>query len=225
MALISHDAYLENVKDALLSALCLVDLPSQEWDRCALVLRKWGQHRALSACGAARMSRPEVEWQDSPELVLEPVTISRTALQQCLIEPSINSVRLSVRVSASLHTNQGAAAVQTPSGMLQAQQEDAVGQWLLERLFAFLAKPACAEQLLIVRKRPCPGYHLSFLITAAHCQAHSPVRLVEAVCQLLEGLPAAFGFRLALSSQSRAVGHGYLKGFVARPAVVAAARQ
>ena len=83
-------------------------------------------------------------------------------------------------------------------------------------MFSYLTKASSAEQLLIVRRRPCPGYHVTFLFTAAHCQTHPPLRLVEAVCQLLERLPPAFGFRLALSSHSRATGQTYLRSFLPR---------
>ena len=148
------------------------------------------------------------------------MTIRRTLLQECLIEQSINSVRLSVKVCqpACLLIPAGSRPHASPA---QAAQEDAVGQWLMDSMFSFLARPRSAEQLLIVRKQPRPGYHLSFLVTAAHCQTHSPLRLVEAIEQLLEGLPAAFGFRLALSSHSRAVGQDYLRGFLPRRKAVA----
>ncbi len=44
-----------------------------------------------------RYSKPEVEVQDSPELLLAPVTVCRNAHERFLVEPSINSVRISLK--------------------------------------------------------------------------------------------------------------------------------
>ena len=45
-----------------------------------------------------RYSKPEVEVQDSPELLLEPVLICRNAQECALLEASINAVRVSLKV-------------------------------------------------------------------------------------------------------------------------------
>ena len=45
-----------------------------------------------------RYSKPEVEVQDSPELLLEPVLICRNAQECALFEASINAVRVSLKV-------------------------------------------------------------------------------------------------------------------------------
>ena len=75
-----HDRYLDCVRQALLTALCVCDGSCRHVDG-------W--------------SKPEVEVQDSPELILPSVTIRRTDHEQCLIEPSYNSVRISFKVRAA----------------------------------------------------------------------------------------------------------------------------
>lgn len=45
-----------------------------------------------------RYFKPEVEVQDSPELLLEPVLICRNAQECALLEASINAVRVSLKV-------------------------------------------------------------------------------------------------------------------------------
>ena len=97
---------------------------------------------------------------------------------------------------------------------MQASQEDALGQLLQQRLLTFLAKGSYVASLGIIRRRSIPGYHLSFLILASHCQTYASHRLVQVICGFLEGLPAAFGFRMSVTSHGRNVGSEYLRGFL-----------
>lgn len=45
-----------------------------------------------------RHNKPEVEVKASREVLLNPVTISRSDKEKVLIEPSINSVRVSISI-------------------------------------------------------------------------------------------------------------------------------
>ena len=45
-----------------------------------------------------RHNKPEVEVRESPELLLNPVVISRNEKERVLIEPSINSIRMSIAI-------------------------------------------------------------------------------------------------------------------------------
>jgi actin related protein 2/3 complex subunit 4 len=45
-----------------------------------------------------RQVHPEVEFQDNPKLLLNPIIISRSEQEHCLIESSINSVRVSIAI-------------------------------------------------------------------------------------------------------------------------------
>lgn len=41
---------------------------------------------------------PEIEAASSPELLLNPLTVSRNENEKVLIEPSINSIRVSIKI-------------------------------------------------------------------------------------------------------------------------------
>ena len=45
-----------------------------------------------------RHNKPEIEVKESPELLLNPVIISRNEKERVLIEPSINSIRVSIAI-------------------------------------------------------------------------------------------------------------------------------
>jgi len=72
--------YLDAVQRTLTAALCLRNFPSQVVER---------------------HNKPEVEVGSSKELLLNKLVIARTATESCLIEPSINSVRVSIRIKQS----------------------------------------------------------------------------------------------------------------------------
>ena len=48
-----------------------------------------------------RHNKPEIEVQKNPELLLNPVVITRNENEAVLIEPSINSVRVSIKIKQS----------------------------------------------------------------------------------------------------------------------------
>ena len=72
--------YLNCIRSTLDAALCLRDFPSQTVER---------------------HNRPEIEDRSSKELLLQPLIITRSDRESVLIEPSINSVRISVRIKQS----------------------------------------------------------------------------------------------------------------------------
>ena len=65
-------SYLLCVKRTLEAAMCLENFSSQKVER---------------------HNKPEIEIQESPELILNRVIVSRNEKEKVLIEPSINSVR------------------------------------------------------------------------------------------------------------------------------------
>ncbi|MQM16379.1 hypothetical protein Taro_049337 [Colocasia esculenta] len=69
--------YLTCIRNTLEAALCLQNFPCQEVER---------------------HNKPEVELKTSPELLLNPVLICRNEAEKCLIETSINSLRVSIKV-------------------------------------------------------------------------------------------------------------------------------
>ena len=110
-----------------------------------------------------RHNKPEIEDRASKELLLQPVLITRSEREAVLIEPSINSTRVSVRI----------------------KQADDMERILARKFASFLGQRA--EQFRIMRRRPVPGYDLSFLITHAHTETMIKARLVDFIISFLEG--------------------------------------
>jgi hypothetical protein len=75
----SLQSYLANLKAALRPALCLHNFPSQRVER---------------------HNYPAIEVQTHPELLLPPVTVTRSQQESCLIEQSVNSTRVSFRFAS-----------------------------------------------------------------------------------------------------------------------------
>jgi actin related protein 2/3 complex subunit 4 len=73
----SHQNYLKAIRDALDASLCLRFLPSQEVER---------------------QSHPEIEFGESPKLIMNSLVISRNEQEACLIEGSVNSCRISFSI-------------------------------------------------------------------------------------------------------------------------------
>ncbi|ETS84894.1 Actin-related protein 2/3 complex subunit 4 [Pestalotiopsis fici W106-1] len=69
--------YLQCVRSSLTAALCLCNFASQTSER----------HNV-----------PEIEAQTSPEVLLNPLVIARNENERVLIEPSVNSVRISIKI-------------------------------------------------------------------------------------------------------------------------------
>lgn len=73
----TYSSYLQAVKSALTSSLCLCRHPSELMER---------------------HSRPEIELSSSEHSILSPLEINRSESERVLIERSINSVRISLRI-------------------------------------------------------------------------------------------------------------------------------
>lgn len=101
--------YLQCVRSSLTAALAVSNFASQTSER----------HNV-----------PEVEAQTSPELLLNPLTISRNENERVLIEPSVNSVRVSIRI----------------------KQADEIENILVHKFTRFLTQRA--ESFFILRRKP-----------------------------------------------------------------------
>ncbi len=73
----TENAYVGKIQDTLFQSLTLVDLPCQHVDG---------------------YSKPEIELQNSKELLLDPIEIRKNEHERVLIERSVNSARISVQV-------------------------------------------------------------------------------------------------------------------------------
>lgn len=103
---------------------------------------------------------PEIEAATSPELLLNPLTISRNENERVLIEPTVNSVRVSIRI----------------------KQADEIEHILVHKFTRFLTQRA--ESFFILRRKPVKGYDISFLITNFHTEQMLKHKLVDFIIQL-----------------------------------------
>jgi len=133
--------YLQAVRSSLTAALCLSNFASQT---------------------AERHNVPEVEARTSPEVLLTPLTIARNENERVLIEPSINSVRVSIKI----------------------KQADEIEQILVHKFTRFLTQRA--ESFFILRRKPIKGYDISFLITNFHTEEMLKHKLVDFIIQFME---------------------------------------
>ncbi|CAO3695379.1 unnamed protein product [Rhizopus stolonifer] len=76
--------YLTAVRSTLTAALCLDNFASQV---------------------AERHNTPEVESGKSKEVLMNPLVISRNENEKVLIEPSVNSVRISIKLNRQMTWN------------------------------------------------------------------------------------------------------------------------
>lgn len=150
--------YLQCVRASLTAALSLADFASQT---------------------AERHNVPEIEAASSPEVLLNPLTISRNENERVFIEPSINSVRISIRI----------------------KQADEIENILVHKFTRFLTQRA--EAFFVLRRKAVKvirlvnlplvttltllqGYDISFLITNFHTEEMLKHKLVDFIIQFME---------------------------------------
>jgi actin related protein 2/3 complex subunit 4 len=90
------------------------------------------------------------------------VLICRNEAEKCLIETSINSLRISLKV----------------------KQADELENILTKKFLRFLSMRAEAFQVL--RRKPVQGYDISFLITNYHCEEMQKQKLIDFIIQFME---------------------------------------
>nr|CAG4712493.1 unnamed protein product [Naegleria fowleri] len=135
--------YYDCIRKTLEAALCLENFPSQLIER---------------------HNKPEVEVGMSKELLLNPVVISRDKFDRCMIEGSINSVRIS----------------------LAFKKNDQVEEIIYKRFMHFLMQRA--EQFLVLRRKPVEGYDISFLITNFHTEDMFKHKLIDFVIGFMQDI-------------------------------------
>ncbi|KTW32607.1 uncharacterized protein T551_00092 [Pneumocystis jirovecii RU7] len=158
--------YLQCVRSTLTAALCIQDFASQV---------------------AERHNKPEIEAKTSFETILNPLLISRNENEQVLIESSINSVRVSIRI----------------------KQADDIEHILAHKFTQFLM--GRAEAFVILRRKPVKGYGISFLITNKHTEAMLKHKIVDFIIQFMEDVDAEINeIKLFLNGRARYVAENYL---------------
>lgn len=137
-----------------------------------------------------RHNRPEVEAQQTPEVLLNSIHIARNENERVLIESSINAVRVSICV----------------------KQADEIEVILCRQFMRFLM--GRAESFVILRRKPLKGYDISFLITNTHTEDMLKHKLVDFIIQFMEEVDAEISeMKLFLNARARLVAEGYLSNF------------
>jgi actin related protein 2/3 complex subunit 4 len=95
---------------------------------------------------------------------LNPVVIARTKDEKCMIEGSINSVRVSVAFS-------------------KADDTEVI---LSARFMRFLMQRA--ENFRVLRRKPIPGYDISFLITNFHTEEMFKDKLISFILEFIKDI-------------------------------------
>jgi actin related protein 2/3 complex, subunit 4 len=103
----------------------------------------------------------------SREVLLTPLAISRNENERVLIEPSINSIRMSIKI----------------------KQADEIERILCHKFTRFMMQRA--ENFVVLRRKPVPGYDISFLITNTHTETMLKHKIVDFVIQYVCFLPKA----------------------------------
>ncbi|RHZ60297.1 hypothetical protein Glove_355g72 [Diversispora epigaea] len=158
--------YLAAVRSTLTAALCLENFPSQVVER---------------------HNKPEVEARSSPEVVANALTISRNENERVFIEPSVNSIRISIKI----------------------KQADDIERILCHKFTRFMM--IRAENFIILRRKPIMGYDISFLVTNFHTEQMYKHKLVDFIIQFMEEVDREISeMKLSLNSRARLVAESYL---------------
>eukprot|EP00483_Globobulimina_turgida_P009896 UN09915 len=161
--------YLKALRDTLTAVLCLQNFASQRIER---------------------HNKPEVEVRFDKELLLNPIVLARNEDEKILIEGSINSVRISIKI----------------------KQSDRMDSMLADRFSRFLMQRA--EDFEILRRKARNGYDISLLITNFHVEEMWKHKLVDFVIEFLTDIDAEISsMKLNVNSRSRVIAKEWLKSF------------
>ncbi|KAL6517079.1 Actin-related protein 2/3 complex subunit 4 [Orobanche hederae] len=186
--------YLTCIRNTLEAAVCLQNFPCQEVER---------------------HNKPEVELKTSPELLLNPVLICRNEAEKCLIETSINSLRISLKQTSSLEMSKvlSLSLVFELALVELVKQADELENILAKKFLRFLSMRAEAFQVL--RRKPVQGYDISFLITNYHCEEMQKQKLIDFIVQFMEDIDKEIGeLKLSVNTRGRLVATEFLKQFI-----------
>lgn len=162
--------YLNAVRSTLTAAMCLENFASQVVER---------------------HNKPEVECGDSPEVILNPVVISRNENEKVLVESSINAIRVSIKI----------------------KQADDTERVLCHKFTRFLMQRA--DNFIVMRRKPVAGYDISFLVTNFHTEDMLKHKLVDFIVQFMEEVDKEISeMKISLNARARIVAESYLVQFV-----------
>ncbi|KAJ9468032.1 Actin-related protein 2/3 complex subunit 4 [Diplonema papillatum] len=172
---VAQQPYINCIKRTLDAALCLMNFPSQVVER---------------------HNKPEVEAKSSPGLLLNPVVIAREdGAEQVLIESSVNSVRLSIKI----------------------RKIDALDKQITLSFMNFLERRA--EYYYILRRKPVfhdgTQYDLSLLITNEHTDTMHKERLIDWVVAFMQDISKELSdIKIHVGVRARVVAKEYFENFI-----------
>ena len=128
-----------------------------------------------------RQVHPEVEFQDNAKLLLAPIVVSKSENEHCLIEASINSVRVSIAIK-------------------KLSESEVLLTHMLERFMALRA-----DKFEILRRKPAhEEYDFSFLITDDHLQRFKKEELINFMLEFIQGIDKEISeMKLSVINHSR----------------------
>ena len=155
--------YLSCVRSTLTAALSLSNFASQ---------------------ASERHNVPEIEAASSPEVLLNPLTVSRNHEERVFVEPSINSVRVSIKIKQADEIEH--ILVHKFTRFLTQRAE---AFFILRRKAVPVCLLCCAERCASGHRSTdwgCQGYDISFLITNFHTEEMLKHKLVDFIIQFME---------------------------------------
>ncbi|ETO21729.1 actin related protein 2/3 complex, subunit 4, 20kDa [Reticulomyxa filosa] len=165
----TQPTYLQAIRETLTAAICLQNFASQKIER---------------------HNKPEVEVRLDKELLLNPVVISRNEQERILIEGSVNSVRVSIKI----------------------KQSDEMDEMLADRFSRFLMQRA--EDFEILRRKAKKGYDISILITNFNVEEMWKHKLIDFIIEFLQDIDSEISsMKLNVNSRSRVIAKEWLKSF------------
>jgi len=137
-----------------------------------------------------RYNKPEVEISSGKEIELTPLVIARNEKEKVLVESSFNSIRVSIMI----------------------KQADDLEEILVDKFSRILMQRA--ERFSILRRKPLPGYTISFLITNVHTEDMYKNKLVDFIIQFMEEVDKEVSdLKLAVNARARICAAEFLKHF------------
>lgn len=162
------NTYLDNIRAALDSALNLRNFPSQQVER---------------------HNKPEIEMDRGKELKSPPIELTRSKYEKCLIEPSVNSTRISLKI----------------------KQVDDVDRLLSSMFMRFLMLRA--DQFIILRRKAIKDYDISFLITNTHMEQMYRDKLVDFIITFLQEIDKEINeMKLSVNTRARIAATHFVTG-------------
>lgn len=123
-------------------------------------------------------------------MLLNPLTISRNENERVLIEPSVNSIRLSIKI----------------------KQSDEIERIICHKFARFMMQRA--ESFIVLRRKPVPGYDISFLITNVHTETMLKHKMVDFIIHFMEEVDKEISeMKLSVNARARVVAESYLTAF------------